>query len=47
MTQAGGVSLNKEKVADPMREVTAADLIADKYMIAQKGKKNYFLIIVE
>jgi tyrosyl-tRNA synthetase len=47
MTQAGGVSLNEEKVADPMREVTAEDLIADKYMIAQKGKKNYFLIIVE
>ena len=47
MTQAGGVSLNKEKVADPMRQVTEADLIAGKYIIAQKGKKNYFLIIVE
>ncbi len=47
MTQAGGVSLNKEKVADPMRTITEEDLIAGKYMIAQKGKKNYFLIIVE
>ena len=47
MIQGGGVSLNKEKVADPMREVTATDLIADKYMIAQRGKKNYYLIIVE
>ena len=47
MVQGGGVSLNKEKVADPMRAVTEADLIADKYMIAQRGKKNYYLIIVE
>jgi tyrosyl-tRNA synthetase len=47
MVQGGGVSLNKEKVADPMRAVTAADLIADKYMITQRGKKNYYLIIVE
>jgi hypothetical protein len=30
-----------------MRAVTEADLIADKYMIAQRGKKNYYLIIVE
>ena len=47
MVQGGGVALNKEKVADPMQTVTENDLIADKYMIAQRGKKNYFLIIVE
>ncbi|MBR4995584.1 MAG: tyrosine--tRNA ligase [Alistipes sp.] len=47
MVQGGGVSLNKEKVTDPMREVTESDLIAGKYMIAQRGKKNYYLIIVE
>ena len=47
MVQGGGVQLNKEKVADPMREVTEADLIAGKYLLAQKGKKNYFLITVE
>ena len=47
MVQGGGVSLNKEKVADPMREVSENDLIAGKYMIAQRGKKNYYLIIVE
>ena len=47
MVQGGGVSLNKEKVADPMRTVTEEDLIAGKYMIAQRGKKNYYLIIVE
>ena len=47
MVQGGGVSLNKEKVADAMRQVTEEDLIAGKYMIAQRGKKNYYLIIVE
>ena len=47
MVQGGGVSLNKEKVADPMLSVTEEMLIAGKYMIAQRGKKNYYLIIVE
>ena len=46
MVQGGGVSLNKEKVADPQRAVTAADLIAGKYLLVQKGKKNYYLVIV-
>ena len=47
MVQGGGVALNKEKVTDPMQTITENDLIAGKYMIAQRGKKNYFLIIVE
>ncbi len=47
MIQGGGVQLNKEKMTDAMREVTDADLIAGKYLLAQKGKKNYFLITVE
>ena len=47
MVQGGGVALNKEKVTDPMQTITESDLIAGKYMIAQRGKKNYFLIIVE
>ena len=34
----------KAKVADPMQMVTSADLIAGKYVIVQKGKKNYFLV---
>lgn len=40
MVQGGGVSLNKEKVADAAREVTEADLIAGKYLLVQKGKKK-------
>ena len=47
MTQAGGASLNKEKVSDPMRAVTADDLIAGKYLLVQRGKKNYYLVTVE
>ena len=47
MVQGGGVSLDKEKVTDPMRAVTGADLIAGKYLLVQKGKKNYYLVTVE
>ena len=47
LVQGGGISLNKEKVADPMRAVTEEDLIAGKYLLVQKGKKNYYLITVE
>ena len=47
MVQGGGVQLNKEKVADAQRSVVEADLIAGKYLLVQKGKKNYFLITVE
>ena len=47
MVQGGGVSLNKEKVADPARTVGEADLIAGKYLLVQRGKKNYYLVIAE
>ncbi len=45
LVQGGGVSLNKEKVAAPDVRITAADLISGKYLLVQKGKKNYFMII--
>ncbi len=47
LIQGGGVSLNKEKIADPMQSVTEADLIAGKYLLVQRGKKNYYLVIAE
>ncbi len=47
LVQGGGVSLNKQKVDAPDRRVTTADLIAGKYLLVQKGKKNYYLIIVQ
>lgn len=45
LTQGGGVSLNKEKLSAFDQEVTTADLLDDKYLLVQRGKKNYFLII--
>jgi tyrosyl-tRNA synthetase len=45
MLQANGVSLNKVKV-NLEKKVTMADAIAEQYILAQKGKKNYFLIKV-
>jgi tyrosyl-tRNA synthetase len=47
MLTGGGVSLNKIKLGDIEQAVTATDLINNKYLVAQKGKKNYFLIIAE
>ncbi|MBQ4280140.1 MAG: tyrosine--tRNA ligase [Rikenellaceae bacterium] len=47
LVQGGGVSLNKEKVAAFDRPVGSADLIAGKYLLVQKGKKNYYLIILK
>ena len=46
MVQGGGVSLNKGKVGDINADVTAADIINGHYILAQKGKKNYFIINV-
>jgi tyrosyl-tRNA synthetase len=46
MVQGGGVSLNKGKVGDINADVTADDIINGHYILAQKGKKNYFIINV-
>lgn len=43
----GGVSLNKQKITDPERRITRDDFINDKYLLVQKGKKNYYLIRVK
>ena len=45
MVQGGGVSLNKEKLEAFDRIITTDDLIAGKYLLVQRGKKNYFLLI--
>jgi tyrosyl-tRNA synthetase len=47
MVQGGGVSLNKEKLTAFDYEISAEDLIEGKYLLVQRGKKNYFLIIVK
>ncbi len=46
LVQGGGVSLNKEKLAAADQPLTATDLIAGKYLLVQKDKKNYKLIII-
>jgi tyrosyl-tRNA synthetase len=46
MIQGNGVSLNKDKVTDINYEVTGKDIVDGKYILAQKGKKNYFIIKV-
>ena len=43
--KGNGLSINKEKVGNPDLIVDSKFLIGDKYILAQKGKKNYFLII--
>lgn len=45
--QGGGLSLNRAKVESPNSLVNSTDLINEKYLIFQKGKKNYYFIIVE
>ena len=44
MIQAGGVSINREKVASAEAQVAEMPLLAGKYLVVQKGKKNYFLV---
>lgn len=43
----GGVSLNKEKLSDHEQLISTGDLLGNRYLLVQKGKKNYFLITVE
>lgn len=45
--QAGGVMINKEKLGSFDELLGLSHLIGDKYILAQRGKKNYFLLIVE
>lgn len=46
LIQSGGISLNNEKVTDFQYTPTTADLLNDKYILIQRGKKNYFLVKV-
>ncbi len=44
--QGNGVSINKEKISLD-KKLSASDLLYGKYLLAQKGKKNYYLIVVQ
>lgn len=47
LVQSGGVSLNKEKLENQDQLITVSELLNNKYLLAQKGKKNYYLLIAE
>lgn len=47
LIQGGGVSVNKEKVVEATQVFNADHLINDQFIVVQKGKKNYFLLIAE
>ncbi|MGB7568838.1 MAG: S4 domain-containing protein, partial [Chitinivibrionales bacterium] len=46
LIQNGGVFINKAKVADGNAVITANDLLSNRYIVVQKGKKNYCLVKV-
>ena len=46
MWQAGGIGINKEKITTEFTTITSAQLLQGKYILFQKGKKNYYLAIV-
>ena len=47
MWQGGGLGLNKEKISPETTQLTTANLLQGKYLLIQKGKKNYYLVIAE
>lgn len=47
LVQSGGVMINKEKLNSFDEIIDSNSLISNKYILAQRGKKNYFLLIVE
>ena len=47
MIQGNGFSVNKEKFTDPNGNLTEADIIDGKYILVQKGKKDYYILIVK
>lgn len=46
MVQGGGLSINKARIGDPEEKITEGSLINHKYLLIQKGKKNYYILRV-
>ncbi|AHF14397.1 tyrosine--tRNA ligase [Niabella soli] len=44
LVQGGGISVNREKINEAQQQLTTAHLLHEKYILLQKGKKNYYLI---
>jgi len=47
LVQSGGVSINKEKLENQDEILNCSKLLNDKYLLVQKGKKNYYLLTAE
>ncbi len=47
LIKGGGLSINKSKISDPEMEISSTHLINGRYILVQKGKKNYYLIKVK
>jgi tyrosyl-tRNA synthetase len=46
LIQGGGISINRQKIEDPKHLVDRSSLLHGKYILVQKGKKNYYLVTV-
>ena len=47
LVQSGGISVNKEKLTDQGMGIGRSSLLGEKYLLVQRGKKNYYLLIVK
>ncbi|WP_302025780.1 tyrosine--tRNA ligase [Parabacteroides johnsonii] len=47
LVQSGGISVNKEKLTDQDMVIDWSSLLDEKYLLVQRGKKNYYLLIVK
>ena len=47
LVQSGGISVNKEKLTDQDMVIYCSSLLDEKYLLVQRGKKNYYLLIVK
>jgi tyrosyl-tRNA synthetase len=47
LVAGGGIAINKEKLMDSERFFVASDLLNNQYLLVQKGKKNYYLLLVK
>ena len=47
LVQSGGISINKDKLADAETIIDCSSLLNEKYMLVQRGKKNYYLLLAK
>jgi tyrosyl-tRNA synthetase len=47
LVQGGGISINKEKLTDAETVINSSSLLNDRYLLVQRGKKNYYLLIAK